>query len=120
MDEKTSITVRIYGNDYTFAGSESEEYIQRVCLYVDKKMRETGKMSPAMPITTNAILTAVNIADELFKSKALLEESLNDLKKYKEESFNFKNRNAALKKENEFLKEEIQSMKIELAKNGKL
>ncbi len=120
MDEKTSITVRIYGNDYTFAGSESEEYIQRVCLYVDKKMRETGKASPAMPMVTNAILTAVNISDEFFKSKTLLEETLGDLKKYKEESFNLKNANNALKKENAFLKDEIQSLKIELAKNGKI
>lgn len=120
MDEKTSITVRIYGNDYTFAGCESEEYIQRVCLYVDKKMRETGKNSPAMSMISNAILTGVNIADEYFKSKSLLEESLGDLKKYKEEAFNLKNKNNALIKENEFLKEEIQALKIELAKNGKI
>ncbi len=120
MAEKTSIDVRIYGNDYTLVGTESEEYIQKVCFFVDKRMRETAKGNNNLSTASIAILSAVNIADEYHKNKALLDETLSDLKKYKEEAFSLKNQNVGLKKENEFLKEEIQSLKIELAKHGKL
>ncbi|UKI38052.1 MAG: cell division protein ZapA [Clostridiales bacterium] len=37
--------VRIYGHDYTFTGTESEEYIQKVCYNVDK-MRDFRQRDP--------------------------------------------------------------------------
>ncbi len=119
MSEKTCVTVRIYGNDYSFTGVESEEYIQRVCYNVDKKMRDFRAMDAKLNETKLAILTAVNISDELFKNKALLEETLTDLKKYKEEAFNLKNKNLVTEKENDYLKDEVQRLKIELAKYAK-
>ena len=119
MSEKTSATFRIYGHDYSFSGVESEEYIQKVCYNVDKKMREFRLRDPKLNETKLAILTAVNITDELYKNKALLDETVLDLKKYKEEAFNFKNKVLVLEKENDYLKEEIQRLKIELAKNSR-
>lgn len=119
MSEKTCVTVRIYGHDYSFAGVESEEYIQRVCYNVDKKMRDFREMDAKLNENKLAILTAVNISDELFKNKALLEETLTDLKKYKEEAFNLKNKNLVAEKENDYLKQEVQRLKIELAKHAK-
>lgn len=119
MSEKISATFRIYGHDYSFSGVESEEYIQKVCYNVDKKMREFRTRDPKLNETKLAILTAVNITDELYKNKALLDETVLDLKKYKEEAFNLKNKVLILEKENDYLKEEIQRLKIELAKNGK-
>ena len=116
MSGKTYVSVRIYGHDYTFTGTESEEYIQKVCYNVDKKMRDFRQRDPKLNETKLAILTAVNTADEFFKNKALLDETIADLKKYKEEA---KNKLLVTEKENEYLKEEIQSLKIELAKNGK-
>lgn len=119
MSEKTCVSVRIYGHDYSFAGVESEEYIQRVCYNVDKKMRDFRAKDAKLNETKLAILTAVNLSDELLKNKALLEETVADLKKYKEEAFNLKNKSLICEKENEYLKDEIQRLKIELAKNGK-
>lgn len=119
MSGKTYVSVRIYGHDYTFTGTESEEYIQKVCYNVDKKMHDFRQRDPKLNETKLAILTAVNTADEFFKNKALLDETIADLKKYKEEAFNAKNKLLVTEKENEYLKEEIQSLKIELAKNGK-
>ena len=116
MSGKTYVSVRIYGHDYTFTGTESEEYIQKVCYNVDKKMRDFRQRDPKLNETKLAILTAVNTADEFFKNKALLDETIADLKKYKEEAFNAKNKLLVTEKENEYLKEEIQSLKIELAK----
>ena len=82
-------------------------------------MRDFRQRDPKLNETKLAILTAVNTADEFFKNKALLDETIADLKKYKEEAFNAKNKLLVTEKENEYLKEEIQSLKIELAKNGK-
>jgi len=119
MSEKTSATFRIYGHDYSFSGVESEEYIQKVCYNVDKKMRDFRAKDPKLNETKLAILTAVNVTDELFKNKALLDETILDLKKYKEEAFNLKSKALICEKENEYLKDEIQRLKIELAKNGR-
>lgn len=37
MAYKTKTVVNIYGNKYTVSGIESEEYIHKVALYIDKK-----------------------------------------------------------------------------------
>ncbi len=66
--EKNRTTVHIAGKEYTMVGSEQPEYIHRVALYVDRKMQEIGVMAH---LATNdlAVLTSLNIADELIKSQ---------------------------------------------------
>jgi cell division protein ZapA len=64
------VRIRIAGKDYAIVGTEAEEYIQKVGLYVDKKMTgilEQGdtKLSTVMA----AILSCVNIADDYFKER---------------------------------------------------
>ena len=117
MEEKTKTTVRIYGADYTLVGTESEEYIQRVCLYVDKKMREVG-VGTALSTAKISVLAAINMSDEYHKAKALLEDTQAELKKYKEEAFHIRSEAKGFKEENESLRDEVQRLKIELAKKG--
>ena len=38
--QKNKVTVYIAGNEYVIAGHETPEYIQKVALYVDQKLRE--------------------------------------------------------------------------------
>jgi hypothetical protein len=38
MTSKNRLEVRIAGKDYKLVGIESEEYIQKLALYIDKKM----------------------------------------------------------------------------------
>lgn len=66
--EKVKTTVRIAGKDYTMVGNDSAEHMHRVAVYVDRKMKE---LSAAAPIAGSmvAVLTAMNIADELIKSQ---------------------------------------------------
>ena len=40
MAEKNRVEVRIAGKDYILVGSDTDEYIQKIALYVDKKMNE--------------------------------------------------------------------------------
>jgi cell division protein ZapA len=66
-DNKKRIVVNIMGTQYTMIGKESEEYIQSVAMYVDKRLRDTQKRNGMLNNMMVAILTSLNITDELFK-----------------------------------------------------
>lgn len=66
--QKTKTTVRICGRDYTISGSDSEEHIKRIGVYVDRKMEEL-LFATRMPQQMVAVLTAVNIASDLMKAQ---------------------------------------------------
>ena len=66
--EKTKTIVRIGGREYPVIAYEEPEYIHRVAVLVDRRMAE---LALATHISTNqlAVLTCVNIADELIKAQ---------------------------------------------------
>lgn len=64
-----TVKIRICGNDYLIKGSESEEYVQKIGLFVDKKMSSIMRESPSLSISMAAVLTAVNTADDYFKER---------------------------------------------------
>ena len=66
--EKTKTTVHIGGRDYTMVGVESEEHIRRVAVYVDRKLEELT-LATRLPQRMVAVLTALNIADDLIKAQ---------------------------------------------------
>ena len=115
MENKTKTVVRICGSDYTLMGTESEEYMQKISLYVDKKMR-TIATNPHLNNVQIAVLSAINMSDDYHKVKELQEETAAELKKYKEDYFNATSAGKRLKEENYALKEEIQNLKIRIAK----
>lgn len=66
--EKIKTTVRIAGKEFVITSTDSEEYVQRVTAWVDRRMRELGAVSH-LPASQLAILTAVNAADDMMKSR---------------------------------------------------
>lgn len=63
-----SADVEIFGTPYTVKGDADPEYVMQLARYVDEKMRSLQRKSPATTSPQKiAVLTAVNIADELFK-----------------------------------------------------
>ena len=79
------VVVTICGEDYTFVAEESTSYMQKVGAYVGDKMTEIlngAKVSR----TDAAVLTAANIADELFKSQAAAEQLRSQIKGYLDEA----------------------------------
>ena len=60
--EKVKVTVDIFDEEYVIKGSEESEYIQALAEKVDQKMREVYRKCPHL-----AILTCINLADELSK-----------------------------------------------------
>ncbi len=106
MDKKTKVNVRIMGNEYTIIGTESEEYINKVCFAVDKKMKEISK-NPILKPHKVAVLTAINMCDEYYKAKYMNDLAASELKKTRDELASLKIELKALEEENRFLKQEF-------------
>ena len=65
--EKQKTVVTVAGKAYTLVSSESPEYMNRVAAYVDRKLEEMA-MATRLPTNMVAVLTALNMADELMKA----------------------------------------------------
>jgi len=61
--------VRIFGNEYGIRGEADPEYIEKVAQYVDARMREVSERMEIASHSRVAVLAAVNIADELLRSR---------------------------------------------------
>lgn len=92
------VTMTICGDDYNFVADESPEYMEKVGAYVGKKMDEllTGAK---VGRTDAAVLTAVNIADELFKSYDAAEKLRAQIKGYVDEASRAQAEASELKRE---------------------
>jgi cell division protein ZapA len=91
MDKK-SIKVKIFGSEYPLRG-ESEEFTRRVASYVDEMINTIHGKLPDQPTLTVAVLSALNITEDLFKERektrtvsALVEGELNKLTNYLDNS----------------------------------
>ncbi len=67
MDGK-SIKVKIFGSEYPLRG-ESEEVTKKVAGYVDEMINTIHEKIPEQPPLTVAVLSALNITEDLFKEK---------------------------------------------------
>ena len=79
------VFVTICGEDYTFVAEESTSYMQKVGAYVGDKMNDILN-SAKVGRTDAAVLTAANIADELFKAQAASEQLRSQIKGYLDEA----------------------------------
>ncbi len=87
--ENNKVKIRIYGQEYTIVGERGQDEIIKAAQYVDERMQFIGRNSNLGSTTSLAVLSAVNIADEIFSIKEELEQlrTLNaqleaDAKKY--------------------------------------
>ena len=66
--EPKTLSVMIFGSEYKIKGADPA-YIQEVAAYVDGKMRELESRRTGGTPTKIAILTSMNVADELFRQR---------------------------------------------------
>lgn len=64
-----TVTVNINGENYAIKTDDDPVYVNEVARYVDEKMREIASGGKVITTSKVAILTALNIADDLFKSR---------------------------------------------------
>lgn len=72
--ENNKVKIRIYGQEYTIVGERSQDEIIRAAQYVDERMQFIGRNSNLGSTTSLAVLSAVNIADEIFSVRDELEQ----------------------------------------------
>ena len=92
------VVVSICGEDYTFVAEEAPSYMQRVGSYVSEKM-EAVLTGARVGRTDAAVLTAANIADELFKDQAAAEQLRRQIKGYLDEAAKAQAEASELKRE---------------------
>ena len=68
--EKNRVEVVIDGQIITLVSDEKEEYMQKVALYIDKKLSEIKSSKSNKPVSEHlrTLLISVNIADDYFKA----------------------------------------------------
>jgi cell division protein ZapA len=69
MGKERLVEIRVFGQTYTVKTDADENYIQEVAKYVNEKMEEVLKKTKSVSTLNVAILTALNIADDLLKEK---------------------------------------------------
>ena len=69
MDSGRVIPVEIHGQRYPIRSTLDPEYVARLAAYVDEKIRAAADATPTSDSLRLAVLTALNIADELFRCR---------------------------------------------------
>lgn len=116
MTGKNKVDVRIAGKDYTLVGVESDEYIQKVALYIDKKMNAIMRVNSKLSTSMASVLTAINVADDYFKAHDSVISLSKELKSSNEEIERLKEENRRLANENAVISNRNTNYQLELAK----
>ncbi len=66
--DRKSIKVKIFGSEYPLRG-ESEEFTRRVATHVDDMIGAVHAKIPDQPTLTVAVLSALNITEDLLKER---------------------------------------------------
>jgi cell division protein ZapA len=68
-DSGRVVPVDIHGQRYPIRSTLDPEYVARLALFVDEKMRAAAETTPTGDGLRLAVLAALNIADELFRCR---------------------------------------------------
>nr|WP_034908627.1 cell division protein ZapA [[Eubacterium] cellulosolvens] len=113
MAEKHSVKVMIDGKALTLSGFEDEEYLQKVAFYLNNKITELkssngyGRLSQ----DTKSILLALNIADDYFKAKDMVESMEEDIENKDQSAYDIKHDLVTAQMEIEKLRREITKLR---------
>ncbi|MCX7708882.1 MAG: cell division protein ZapA [Clostridia bacterium] len=116
MTVKNKVEVRIAGKEYVLVGVESDEYIQKVGLYIDRKMNEVMRTNSRLSTSMAAVLTSINVADDFFKAHENEIQMKKEIKRCHDELERLREENRRLTEENAALNSQNTNMQVELAK----
>ena len=125
MAEKTTADVLIGGKVYTLCGYEDEAYYPKVASYINNKMQEVSSVEgfKRFSLEMKSVLVHLNIADDYFKIKDLLEKLELDME-FKEQELYGLNQDLTesqmkaelLEAEKQELEEKNQELELAIAK----
>ena len=70
-DSGRIVSVQIHGQRYAIRSTLEQEYVARLAACVDERMRMAADSTPSGDSLRLAVIAAINIADELFRSRDL-------------------------------------------------
>jgi len=79
MGKERLVEIKVFGQTYTVKTDAEEDYIQKVARYVNEKMDEVLRKTKSVSTLNVAILTALNIADDLLKEREKKEAFLREV-----------------------------------------
>ena len=81
MASQTDVQVLLVGKVYTLSGYESEEYLQKIALYINNKMSELNELPgyKRMGSDMQKTLLELNMADDYYKARKRIGELETDL-----------------------------------------
>lgn len=92
MSAKNTTKVLIGGKIVTLCGYESEEYLQKVAAYINRKLAELNDVKgfSRFPAETKHTMLSLNVADDYFKVKKQAEVYEEDLQTKDKELYDLK------------------------------
>ena len=79
MGQERLVEIKVFGQTYTVKTEAEEDHIQKVAQYVNEKMDEVLKKTRSISTLNVAILTALNLADDLLKEREVRVALLRDI-----------------------------------------
>jgi len=67
--DKTRTAVRIAGQEFKLSSNDSEEYVQKIAIYLNREVDEVQRAYPSLSTANCVILAALNLCDEYHKLK---------------------------------------------------
>ncbi len=115
MSAKTSAEVVIGGKVYTLSGYEGEDYLQKVAGYINSKINEYDTLEEYkhIPASMKSTLIQLNIADEYFKAKALVEKLEKDIELRDREIYDLKHDLISNQLKTESAQEAVKKLEVE-------
>ncbi len=94
MASKHSVEFLIDGKIYRMSGFEEQEYISRLASYINTRLEEFSKSENwrRLPADQRAVMVEMNLADDLFKAKAVLERREEELARVEKDLYETKAR----------------------------
>lgn len=111
------VTVKIHGVEYNLKGNEQEEYLHTVASYVDKKVRNILENNSKLSTSSAAILSAVNVVDDMFKSQRECEKFLEKVEQIQKKQKTYEQEIESLKGQLKHMQEYNTELQLKLKNN---
>lgn len=111
------VTVKINGVEYNLKGEEQEEYLHRVAGYVDKKVRNIQENNSKLSTASAAILSAVNVVDDMFKKQKEYEKFLEKVEQIERKQKTYEEEIDSLKGQLKHMQEYNTELQLKLKNN---
>jgi len=84
-DAARVVSVQIHGQRYPIRSALDQEYVTRLAAYVDERIRAAADATPTGDSLRLVVLAALNIADELFRTRDMTRASAGEVAERAEE-----------------------------------